>query len=108
MTGAVTITHTHETGSLVSGTSRGDGSAEILKGFGWKWGRSIDVWYLPMSRDRLPKTYLIERTAAELRNAGFEVTVTVEVLFRATVDVEADKISRQADRTAALEAKAER
>ena len=37
----LTITHTPEAGTLIEGTSRGDGTAEILKASGWRWGRSI-------------------------------------------------------------------
>ncbi|CAM5537477.1 DUF3560 domain-containing protein [Leifsonia shinshuensis] len=104
----LTITHTHEAGTLIDGTSRGDGSAELLKANGWKWGRSISSWYVPFSRDRLPKTHVIERTAAALRTAGFEVDVDVDMTHRPTAEVEADKAVRAEDRAAALDAKADR
>jgi len=105
---ALTITHTHEEGTLIEGTSRGDGTAEILKREGWRWGRSIGAWYVPHSRDRLPNPWKIQRTVAALRVAGFSVAMSIATDIRPTADVEAAKIERQADRVDALDAKAER
>jgi len=104
----LTITHTHEEGTLIDGTSRGDGTAEILRATGWRWGRSIGTWYLPHSRDRLPNPWKIQRTVAVLRAAGFTVDAEVSLDIRPTAEVEAAKIERQADRVDALDAKAER
>jgi len=104
----LTITHTHESGTLIDGTARGDGTADPLKANGWRWGRSISAWYVPQSRDGLPKTWIIERTVTALREAGFEVAVEIDTTHRPAAEVEAGKIARQADRVAALDAKAER
>ncbi|MBD8535694.1 DUF3560 domain-containing protein [Plantibacter sp. CFBP 13570] len=104
----LTITHTHEAGTLIDGTSRGDGTADVLKANRWRWGRSIAAWYVPHSRDRLPNLHTITRTADALRQAGFTVSVDVDRTHRTTAEVEADKIARQDDRVAALDAKAER
>ncbi|ASD24190.1 hypothetical protein B7495_18025 (plasmid) [Cryobacterium sp. LW097] len=104
----LTITHTHEAGTMIDGTSRGDGTAEVLKSTGWRWGRSISAWFVPQSRDRLPKLHTITRTKTALEAAGFEVTTEIDSSHRATADVEAGKIERQADRVDALAAKAER
>lgn len=104
----LTITHTHEAGTLISGTRKGDGTAPILKGEGWRWGRSITAWYVPHSRDRLPKDHLITATAAALEAAGFEVALQIDRTTRSTAEVEAAKAERQDARVAALEAKADR
>ena len=104
----LTITHTHEAGTIIDGTSKGDGTAEILKANRWRWGRSIGAWFVPNSRDHLPKSALIEGTAAALREAGFEVTTEIDATHRSTAEVEAGKIERQAARVDALDAKAER
>jgi hypothetical protein len=104
----LTITHTHEEGTLIEGTSRGDGTADVLKAQGWRWGRSISAWYVPHSRDRLPNLGKIQRTAAALRAAGFTVDTSISTEIRPTAEVEAGKIERQADRVDALDAKAER
>lgn len=104
----LTITHTHEAGTMIDGTSRGDGTAEVLKAAGWRWGRSISAWFVPQSRDRLPKLHTITRTTSALEAAGFEVETEIDSTHRTTADVEAGKIERQADRVDALAAKAER
>ncbi|KQQ18732.1 hypothetical protein ASF48_17590 [Rathayibacter sp. Leaf299] len=102
------ITHTPEAGTIIEGTSRGDGTAEILKVSGWRWGRSIGAWYVPQSRDRLPKWWILNPTAAALREAGHEVTVDAEDTFRPTAEAEAVMIERQAARVGALDATADR
>lgn len=89
-----TITHTHAAGTVIEGTSRGDGSAEILKPNGWRWGRSIGTWFVPNSRDHLPNPGKISRTADALRIAGFVVDNTVSTEHRSTAEVETDKIAR--------------
>jgi hypothetical protein len=104
----LTITHTHAEGTLIDGTSRGDGTAEVLKANGWRWGRSISAWYVPHTRDHLPKLHVIARTREALSAAGFEVTEEIDSTSRPTAEVEAEKAERQAGRVDALEAKAER
>ncbi|GAA3133015.1 hypothetical protein GCM10020255_007340 [Rhodococcus baikonurensis] len=47
-------------------------------------------------------------TAEALRAQGFEVEVSIDAAARPAVEVEADRIDRQAERVAALEQKAER
>lgn len=104
----LTITHTHESGTLITGTSRGDGTAEILKATGWKWGRSLGSWYVPYSRDKLPKTWTITQTVEALESAGYTVETNLCLDHRTTADVEADKTRRADDRADALAAKADR
>lgn len=103
----LTITHTHEAGTLIEGTAKGDGTADVLKRVGWRWGRSIAAWCLPNSRDHLPNGYKINRTVQALETAGFEVTTELSTEHRPTAEVEAGKIARQADRVDALNAKAD-
>ena len=104
----LTITHTHAEGTMIEGTTKGDGTADVLKSCGWRWGRSIASWYVPHSRDNLPKALVIRRTLAALSEAGFEVTTDLSTDIRTTADVEADKAARQEDRVEALNAKADR
>lgn len=79
----------------------------MLKAHGWRWGRSIGAWYVPQSRDRVPKWWTINRAAAALREAGHEATIEADETFRPTTEEEADKIEHQAARVDALEAKAD-
>jgi hypothetical protein len=104
----LTITHTHAEGSLIDGTSRGDGTADVLKANGWRWGRSISTWFVPQSRDRLPKLGTIQRTTIALEAAGFTVTTSIDSTHRPMGEVEAGKMQRQADRVDALEHTADR
>lgn len=104
----LTITHTHTDGTLIDGTSRGDGTNHALKANGWRWSRNLSAWYVPQSRDRAARADLIERTAAALRETGHQVETTIDDTARATADVEADRIQRQQDRADALTAKAAR
>lgn len=104
----LTITHTHPEGTLIDGTAKGDGTADILKTHRWRWGRSIGAWYIPHSRDKTAAHHRIETTATALRTAGFTVTIDINNTPRTTAEVEADKTARAQDRAEALTAKAER
>lgn len=104
----LTITHTAAEGTLIDGTAKGDGSGEALRANGWRWSRALGSWYVPHSRDREPKSYVIDRTVAQLQEAGFTVTVSVDYARRAAAAVEADLLARREDRAEALDAKAER
>ena len=104
----LTISHSHAAGTMIDGTSKGDGTADVLKAVGWRWGRSISAWFVPQSRDRLPKLNTITRTQEALEAAGFEVETDINHERRTTAEVEAGKIGRQADRVDVLAAKADR
>jgi hypothetical protein len=104
----ITITHTHQDGTLVDGTDKGDGSAAILKACRFRWFPSIKVWGIAQSRDHLAKRWQIEDAAKQLRAAGFEVTVEIDDTPREVVQVKADRAERLDDRYDRLTAKAER
>ena len=104
----ITIHHTAAGGTLVEGTVRGDGSAEILKAAGFRWGRSIGCWFLPHSRDRAPDMYRINRAAEQLRAGGFEVAVEVDAAPRDMAEAEAERAERSEGRAEMLRARAER
>ncbi|MBE5477988.1 hypothetical protein E3G68_005342 [Mycobacteroides abscessus] len=112
----LTITHSHAEGTLIAGTARGDGSADILKSVvdpwtgragAWRWSRNLGSWYVARSRDTRAKTPLIEATKSALETAGFDVTVVVDDGYRATADVEADAVRQQERRVDALTSKAD-
>lgn len=102
------IAHSAAEGTVVWGTSRGDGSAEILKTQRWRWGRGLGAWYLPRTRDRRPNRACIEQTAHALREAGFTVELDLDDRTRPAAEVEADKIARQQQRTNHLQTQADR
>ena len=102
------IAHSAAEGTLVWGTSRGDGSAEILKTQQWRWGRDLGAWFLPRTRDQRPNRARIERTAQVLREAGFTVELDIDDRTRSVAAVEADRIVRQQQRTNHLQEQADR
>lgn len=104
----LTIEHTDVEGTLLHGTSRGDRSAEVVKGLRWRWGRSIGCWYVPRSRDVPPKRALIARTAAALEEAGFTVAVSIEAAVAEQDEAEQRRGERADARAERLQERAER
>lgn len=104
----LTITHTDEAGTLLEGTARGDGSADVVKALGWRWGRSIGSWYLPRSRNVAPKRHQIQQAAQALTDAGFTVAVEVDATPQDRAEVEERKAAQAVERAARLTARAER
>jgi hypothetical protein len=99
----ITITHTHEAGTLVEGSRRGDGVWEVLKGLGtsWRYFRSLGQIGLGQSRDRAAKTWRIDQAAEALRKAGHTVTVEVDdsaESARSFAGAEAERYERAGDR----------
>lgn len=106
--GDLVIEHTPDSGTLISGTSRGDGTAEVLKANGWKWSRNLDAWYIPRSRDTDPKRPIINKTSDDLEKAGFRVGNVIDDTKRSAADREQAKNDRAKERAAALQAKADK
>jgi hypothetical protein len=104
----IAITHTHQDGTLVDGTERGDGTAPILKSHGFRWFPSIKQWGIRNSRDQAPRRLTIDAAAQALRAAGHEVKVQLDDTVRDNDTVRADKHERLEGRRAALAAKGER
>jgi hypothetical protein len=112
---SLTITHTSADGTLLEGTRKGDGAWEAIKAAqasyklrGWRYFPSIRAIGVSHSRDRAPQTHLIERTADVLREAGFDVTVSVDAAPRAMEEAEADRAERMESRAERLHHRAER
>jgi hypothetical protein len=102
----ITITHTHADGTLINGSRKGDGVWEILvqlrrNGQGnWRFSRDVGL-YLGQSRDKNAQTWKIDRAAEALRNAGHQVTVTVDEGERRTfAEAEAERTRGGTRRTA--------
>ena len=104
----LTITHTPIDGTLIDGTTRGDGVGRVLKASGWHWSSNLDSWYIPRSRDRQPDQTKIEATRASLEAEGFSVELAIEHGWRSTPDVESGQIAHEAARAGWLADKAER
>ncbi|QFY09574.1 DUF3560 domain-containing protein [Nonomuraea phyllanthi] len=112
----ITIRHTHEDGTLIYGTSKGDGVYEIVK----KWENGNFKYFPSMarqgraciglrnSRDRVADRWAINAAAKALRAAGYEVEVEIDDSHRDRAQVLEDQADRLEDRRDALERKAGR
>ena len=106
----ITIRHTHEAGTLIEGSGKGDGVWEVLRDQrrNWKYSRNVGL-YLGQSRDKAAKTWVINAAAEALRKAGFEVAVEVDESQRRTVaEIEDDRALRAEDRAGRYEDRAGR
>lgn len=106
----LTIRHTHADGTLLDGSSKGDGVYDILRGLrcGWRYFPSIGAIGIGRSRDRVAKRSAIRAAQSALEAAGHSVTVDIDDEPRARATVLADQADRLDDRREALTAKAER
>ena len=98
---SIALVHTHADGTIAYGTSKGDGSAEVLKANRWRWSRNLQAWYVPHSRDKLSKDWVIDATKTALETAGFEVEVRIHNDITRSVE------ERETDRAERVEARAE-
>lgn len=101
----ITISHTHQDGTLVNGSRKGDGVLEILRGLygNWRWFPSIQQIGIGQSRDKPAHTYKIYRAAEALRAAGHGVTVEInETVTRTFAEAEAERYERADDRAERL------
>ena len=105
---SLTITHNAAEGTLIEGTSKGDGSNTVLKTNRWRWSRNLGSWFIPQSRDRQAKRGQIQATVAGLREAGFEVAVEIDDHLRSATETEADRTNQALNRAEALKVKAQR
>jgi|GEM_PF-1893966 len=58
----ITIRHTQEAGTVVEGSTKGDGVWEIAKPLGWRFHRDVGI-YLRGSRDQLAKEWKLNALA---------------------------------------------
>lgn len=107
----ITIRHTHEDGTLVYGTSKGDGVYELIgprTAARFRYFPSIKMIGIPQSRDHLAKRWQIKVAAEALEAAGFTVAVEIDDTPRDAADVKADRAGRLDARHDRLAAKAAR
>lgn len=108
------ISHTPASGTLLTGSRRGDGVNHILRGVGanWRWSRNIGeggAFYIPRTRDQVfPKSWEIEQTAVALRSAGHTVTVETGTERRTAAEQEAERTDRTEARVERLDDRAQR
>ncbi|WP_051342561.1 DUF3560 domain-containing protein [Pseudonocardia spinosispora] len=110
-----TITHSAAEGTMLEGSTKGDGAWDAIKAAqsiyrirGWRYMPRLRALAVAHSRDRAPDLYLIETTAAVLCEAGFEVEVRVDATPRAMDEAEVDRAGRMDERVEVLSERAER
>lgn len=74
---SLSLTHTSANGTLLNGTSHGDGSARVLRRLGWRWNRQAQCWYIPASRGRHHQQNLISTTIKRLEPLGLTMIVNL-------------------------------
>ena len=87
---SLTITHTHAAGTLIDGTGRADGSAEVLKTVANPYtgrasrggGRATSAARMWRARDSRANTALVDATKAALEAAGSTVAVEIDDTYR--------------------------
>jgi protein-L-isoaspartate O-methyltransferase len=107
----VIIRHTHEDGTLVYGTSKGDGVYELIgprTAARFRYMPSIKMIGIPQSRDHLAKRWQIEEARKALESAGFTVAVEIDDTPRDVAQVKTDRAERLDARYDRLSAKATR
>lgn len=106
--GSITITHTHEDGTILTGSRKGDGVFDIVRRHGFRAGKQVAGLYINGSRDRMSRRHSINGAAEALRANGWEVTVEIDDTSRPTaVRLEAAE-ERADDRRDSLEERADR
>lgn len=58
---AITLSHSPADGTLADGTRRGDHAGTVLRAHGLRFSRTLELWYLPRSRDKHANTALLDR-----------------------------------------------
>ena len=110
--GTLTITHSSTEGTLLEGSSKGDGAYEVLKAVrwayrSWRYFPSIGAIGVRQSRDKPPTLGFIDASARALQEAGWDVEVVIDGAPRAFDDQEQARADRMDDRAEALHTKAE-
>lgn len=106
----IIIRHTHAAGTIIEGSTKGDGVYEIVRrpangGFTWRPTPGI---FIRGSRDHNAQQHRIDAAATALCAAGHQVAVEIDNTVRPTAVREADLAERAGDRADRLRDRADR
>lgn len=103
----ITIRHTRAAGTLIEGSTKGDGVYEIVRPHGFHYFPSLQQIGIRRSRDRAAKKWEINAATNALRAAGFEVEIVIDEDDRRTfAEAEQDRYDRAEDRAERLQERA--
>ncbi|MFF7166928.1 DUF3560 domain-containing protein [Streptomyces sp. NPDC008086] len=96
----IKITHTRADGTLVEGSSKGDGVYELIRPCGFRYFRSLGMLGIQQSRDKAAKRWKINAAAEALRQAGWTVEIEIDEDTRRTfAEAEQERYERAESRT---------
>jgi hypothetical protein len=105
----ITITHTRSDGTLLEGSSKGDGVLEVVRPFGFRFFPSLGVLGIVRSRDRAAQMHRINGAKAALEEAGWAVRLHVdEDIARSFAEAEAERSQRAGERAERFTARSAR
>ncbi|MFD3978291.1 ParB/RepB/Spo0J family partition protein [Streptomyces griseus] len=94
----ITITHTREEGTILTGSRKGDGVYEIVKDHNFRSSRHVTGLYIRGSRDK-ESSWRINSAATALRAAGHTVTIEIDdEETRTFAEIEAERVERAQER----------
>ncbi|MBD2829862.1 DUF3560 domain-containing protein [Streptomyces globisporus] len=95
---AITITHTRQDGTILTGSRKGDGVYEIVRHHNFRSSRHVAGLYIRGSRDK-ESSWRINAAAAALREAGHTVTIEIDdEEKRSFAEIEAERVQRAEER----------
>ena len=109
--GTIEIRHTHEDGTLIYGSRKGDGVYELIgprTAARFRWFPSIRQMGIQQSRERPAKRWQINAAEKALREAGWDVTVDIDDTPMAVEDARAAQDERLDERYDRLTARAQK
>lgn len=107
--GTITIAHTRADGTLLEGSSKGDGVLQLVRPYGFRWFPSLGCLGITRSRDRAAQMWRINGAREALEAAGWTVDVEIdEDASRTFAEAEADREERAGERAGRLAAGAVR
>lgn len=104
---AITITHTDAHGTRLQ-QDAASSSGQILRTLLWRYAPSQRAWYLPHTRGNAPRRDQIAATAEALRQAGHQVSVTIDTTPTDRALLDQDNHQRSLERAARLAQRADR
>ncbi|WP_228994702.1 ParB/RepB/Spo0J family partition protein [Streptomyces sp. DH8] len=104
----ITITHTREEGTILTGSRKGDGVYEIVQPHNFRSSRHVTGLYIRGSRDK-ESSWRINAAATALREAGHTVTIEIDDEEKRTfAEIEAERVQRAEERAERASDRADR